>query len=337
MTEEAPITESGGVPLITAKHWIVGEPITAEFIVVESSIRQTKKGKSYVDMTLRAEDGTEFRGCKIWDSSFQPEGVILAKGIVDEFNQSKQIKVISWEPSDTPRDNFQPKAPWEIDPKKLVEKWIELTGEIKDEPLQSFTKQFVAHWGMTGYPMGEPYQKRLLPHPGAVRNHHAYRYGLMEHMIEVMTHAKQMAEVHDLNARERDLLLAGCAMHDIGKLEEIEVKDGLYIRSEISKAYGWSSNSHLFIGSQMLAVYCMANNNPLHREDFLVLQNIILSHHGYGDWSPVRPAYLVSAVAHYADNASATINRMKLGIEAAPGDEVVRDAVGHSYLRVRDR
>lgn len=62
--------------------------------------------------------------------------------------------------------------------------------------------------------------------PAAKRNHHAYKGGLLEHSLEVARYALALCEL-DGEPYDRDLLIAGCLLHDIGKLDEYDAPPAL--------------------------------------------------------------------------------------------------------------
>lgn len=321
------------------KKYEPGTRIRADVLVTESSIRLTKTNKQYVDFNARTEEGFEFSGCKRWDCSTKPPRVILVDGTVEEFNGKPQIKVDGWQVSEKAPNDFQPKAPWPLDVEHLKSSFFESiadiedsSADVEDRKLAAFTESFIHFWSTHRFPSLKECEPRFSDHPGARHNHHAYRHGLLEHTHEVMTHAHDIAHYHNIKGHEHSLMIAGAAIHDIGKLEEFDLVDGAYEYTTMGKAYGWFSNAHLYIGSQMLAMYCATNDLCLPEQDFLVLQNIILSHHG--NWSDVKPKYLISQVVHCADMASAQTNRMRMNLANNPDEEIRKDSAYQSYLRI---
>ena len=309
-----------------------GDQITGEFLVLKSAVRLTKAQKPYIDLDLRAVDGTVFEGCKRWGFAENAKGVILIQGTVEEFNGSLQIKINTWEPGELQTKDFQARCPWPLEVAELVWQFGNMLDEILVDRIRDFTEDFITHWSCHRFPTMEACPKRFFEHPGAQRIHHAYRHGLAEHTLEVMEHAHDIAECHEIQDYERSLLIAGCAMHDIGKLEEFHLVDGVYEFTPLGKAYGWNSNAHLHIGSQMFAVYTSMPDHGLTFEECQILQNIILGHHG--EFGITEPKYIISMIAHLADLTSYNVNRMKMNLALTPGNEVSRDRVGKSYLPI---
>ena len=321
--------------MLGAKEFKVGNCVDGEFLVTSSMIKTTKTGKAYIDFDVRALDGTVFEGCKRWDCNVPPSGVIRLKGAVDEYNGKLQIKADHWEKGEKEANDFQAKCPWELESVHLADLWNDFISNISDPEMFAFAMENVTFWGNHHFPSMAKRETEDLyfEHPGAQSNHHAYRHGLLEHTVEVMEHARDIAITHNLSDHEIDLLIAGCALHDIGKMEEFELVDGVYQFSAVGKAYGWTSNAHLYIGSQMLTTDFLINKPDVSMEDFMILQNIVMSHHGqFGD---TKPKFIVSMIAHMADNASAQVNRMKLNLFNSPDGEVKKDSTYNSYMAIK--
>jgi 3'-5' exoribonuclease len=303
-----------------ARDLRVGDEAHGHFLVTSARNDTTKNGKPYVAFDCRARDGTVFSGCKIWDCKDRPEGVIEIRGPLQEFNGQVHIVAKKWKPTNIDPRLFEPRAPWPLDVKKLYARLQHVLEQIHNSALRDFAKEFLAYWSSHKFPSLEKTSKRFMFHQG------------------VAEHAIQIGELHDINTKEKDLLIVGCLIHDIGKLEEHECINGVYEYTDIGKAYGWSSSAHLFIGSQMLAVYRhLPKTIPAmltEEECFCVLQNIILSHHG--EFGPIKPKYIIAMIAHIADMASSQTNRMRMGLAATDDDEVERDVVRQSYLRLVD-
>jgi len=148
--------------------------------------------------------------------------------------------------------------------------------------------------------LGE-HEEKLRSHPAGVEIHHSYRGGLLEHIVSVLESALFFAEKYP-NV-DRDLLIAGAVLHDIGKLEELS--------NEGHPAYTLEGQliGHIVLGFEM--VRRQAALIPEFPEDLLVrLQHMILSHQGQPEWgSPQTPKMLEALILHYIDDLDAKLNR----------------------------
>jgi 3'-5' exoribonuclease len=136
--------------------------------------------------------------------------------------------------------------------------------------------------------------------PAAKRFHHAYMAGLLEHTLSVARAAGAVSALYpDL---DRDLLLAGAVLHDVGKIKEY----GLDLAGDFTDA--GRLVGHLVMGVEMVAERVAA------RPDFpeqtaLLLKHLLLSHHGeYELGSPKRPKILEALALNLIDDLDAKMN-----------------------------
>lgn len=134
--------------------------------------------------------------------------------------------------------------------------------------------------------------------PASTAGHHAELGGLLKHTVEVATIARAIARA---SGADGDLVLAGVLLHDIGKLE----------------AYRWETHfeateaglllGHVVLGSLILDQAVRARDPmPCTEQELLILQHLILAHHGRHEYgAPVLPMTVEAEVLHHADNASA--------------------------------
>ncbi|MEM4663084.1 MAG: HD domain-containing protein [Candidatus Diapherotrites archaeon] len=153
--------------------------------------------------------------------------------------------------------------------------------------------------------------EKIKKHPAAIEIHHNWIGGLLEHTLEVVEICKKVHELYP--NMEKDLLVAGALLHDIGKLEEIEVT------SRIKGTTKGQLLGHLVLGANIVAKKCdevmldeMTKNKLLH---------IIISHHGkleYG--SPKEPMFPEALAVYYADELSSKIAELCDFVEGAKHD-----------------
>lgn len=134
--------------------------------------------------------------------------------------------------------------------------------------------------------------------PASLSGHHALLGGLLKHTAEVATIARAVSRA---SGADGDLVLAGVLLHDIGKLESYRW-DTHFEMTDAGALLG-----HIVLGAQMLDRAVLdAASPPCTDEELLLLQHLILSHHGRHEYgAPVLPMTLEAEVLHYADNASA--------------------------------
>lgn len=119
--------------------------------------------------------------------------------------------------------------------------------------------------------------------PAAVTLHHAYLGGLLEHTLSLLNHAEAVLPFHPhLN---RDLVLMGLFIHDIGKCAELNWRSG----------FGYSDEGQLVghlvrgvIWLEQKATICAKAGHDIPRDALMVLEHIVLSHHGKPEFGAAR-------------------------------------------------
>ena len=176
--------------------------------------------------------------------------------------------------------------------------------KITQPELKALLEQFLAHpqWGAA-------YRQA----PAAMKIHQAYLRGLWEHSVRVAEIADGVAGHYP--AINRDLVLTGALLHDLGKTLEYSYDRGIKFTTE-GRLLG-----HIILGIELLTDE-MAKMPDFPRELRSKLLHIITSHHGKYEWqSPKRPKLMEALVIHYADVMDAELYQFEKAKEANPEDE----------------
>lgn len=134
--------------------------------------------------------------------------------------------------------------------------------------------------------------------PAAVKMHHNYVGGLLLHINECLSYAKNILDASYQNL-DKDLIITACITHDIGKIFEyiINTETG---EVERNADFDKSWISHIHYG------FAWANNNKL-----TDLAHIIASHHGRIEWGAiVEPTTTAARIFHHIDDLSAYAGRL---------------------------
>ena len=153
----------------------------------------------------------------------------------------------------------------------------------------------------------------LKSHSAAKAMHHGYMGGLLEHILSVVQICDFMsARYKYIN---RDLLLAGAFLHDIGKIYELSpMPQNEY--TDDGQMLG-----HIIIGVEMVVVETMKIPDFPH-EIASLIKHLIISHHGeYEFGSPKLPSTSEAILLHYADNMDAKLKTIEelLDKDTTPG------------------
>lgn len=149
----------------------------------------------------------------------------------------------------------------------------------------------------------EAFRARFESCPASIAGHHAAIGGLLKHVCEVASIGRTIARACHA---DRDLVLAGALLHDIGKLESYRW-DGAFEYTDCGRLLG-----HVVLGTLMLDRRIGSESpKPCTDQELMLLHHLILSHHGKLEFgAAVPPMTLEAEVLHYADNASAKTTSM---------------------------
>jgi 3'-5' exoribonuclease len=146
----------------------------------------------------------------------------------------------------------------------------------------------------------EPFLSAFCKNPAGMKMHHAYMGGLLKHTVDVTKLALAIAEAE--GGADKDMVIAGALLHDIGKVKEISSGVGFPYTTE-GRLLG-----HISISAQMVKKTAEEMNLPWSQVQFL--EHVILSHHGEQDkGSPVACATKEAFIVHYADEIDAVLNQ----------------------------
>ena len=166
-----------------------------------------------------------------------------------------------------------------------------------------------------------PFYARFIQVPAAVKYHHAYLGGLLEHTVDVAKMAAAMAKQAD--GADVEMVILGALLHDIGKVEEIDVRVG-FEPSSRGRLIG-----HLAAGAAIVEkTLSRIEGFPPDAADELL--HIILSHHGEIEkGSPIPCLTKESFIVHYADELDAALQQFR--------DSEGIDSAGWRYSRMLNR
>ena len=142
---------------------------------------------------------------------------------------------------------------------------------------------------------------RFCSAPAAKGIHHAYIGGLLEHALSMARIADMLAAHYE--GVDRSLLLAGVLLHDIGKMEELHLTNGVIDYTDRGRLKG-----HLVIGSELVG-RAAAEIKGFPQETLDQLQHLILSHHGRLEFgSPIVPMTVEAFLLNYIDELDSKMN-----------------------------
>lgn len=274
-----------------------GDRFADLFLVKTVKLGETRAGKPYLVLTVMDKSG-EVSG-PVWENVPALQKicvvgeVVQLKGTVQSYRDMVQLRIDSVNQvpqTEVDLAHFYPASPRNI-------------GEMADE-VQVLIRTVT-----------NPFLKKLLNHflkkgdwwpdfqeaPAAKGIHHAYLGGLLEHSLSVAKIADFLASHYA--GVDRSLLIAGALLHDIGKLEELKMENGIVEYTVRGRLKG-----HLVIGSEMI-VMAAGKIRDFPGELLEQLQHLILSHHGRQEFgSPAVPMTVEAFMLSFLDDLDAKMN-----------------------------
>jgi 3'-5' exoribonuclease len=288
-----------------------GDSVEEIYLVTDKQLRANRNGNLYLQLDLR--DRTGSISARLWNAgehlfrSFEAGDFLQIKGKVQLFQGALQMILSHLErvaPEKVELADFLPHT--EHDVSKLLERLRGFLLRLSNPSLRALIECFL---------MDENFLRDFCQAPAGIRNHHAYLGGLLEHVVTLLDAADRLLPLYP--ELDRDLLLTGVFLHDIGKVRELSY----------GRAFGYTDEGqligHLVIGVEMLndkaARVPDLTGEPFPQELLLRLKHMILSHHGTLEFGSPRLPMTPEAIAlHHLDNFDAKVHSFTRDIREDP-------------------
>ena len=271
-----------------------GTYVQAVFLVDSFEVRQARTGSRFLRMNLRDRAGDMIDAVLFQVTEDQIAAVTSGKayeveGQADDFRNRVNIKIDTMRPSNETWDatEYLPRSTRSAEA---------LTGSISDaiESIESPKLKDLLRAVIADPLVAE----RLPTWPAAKTRHHAWIGGLAEHTVEMLQIAERVARVFP--QLDRDLLLAGVVLHDLGKLEELDLQASI-VYSDAGNLEGHMVQGVRILDRALTATGCDGELATL-------LRHLVLSHQGQLEYAAVTVPMLPEAIAlHYIDQLSSQV------------------------------
>src|ERR1700724_431065 len=283
--------------------------ITSSFVVVSKQIKPKKSGEPYLALTLGDRSG--HLEAKMWDNveevldAFHQDDFLKIKGLINRYKNRFQLtvhKLRKLGESEIDFADYLPKTTKNVD-----ELWGTLTtfiSSFQNPHLKSLVQSFMADPEIAAAYRNAPAAKTL---------HHAYIGGLLDHVVSLFRSCDLMCSNYpQIN---RDLLLTGAFLHDIGKIHELT-----YNRSFSYTTKG-QLLGHMIIELEMLQAK-LALQPGFPDELKTLIEHLIISHHGQYDFgSPKLPMFPEALMLHSFDDLDSKMDAMRAHFERGGDSE----------------
>lgn len=288
-------------------HYNIGDSFDGFMLIREARKGVASNGKPFLTLIFR--DKTGEIDAKLWDASQQDEETYTAEtivklsGLINEFRGRAQFRIQSIRPVRATEgmaiNDFLEEAP--VKKEVLYEQIMETIFEMENPNIQRIVRAFI-----------NKYKEDILQYPAASSNHHAYVSGLAHHIVSMLNIAKELYKLYpDIN---KDLLYAGIILHDLGKLHELS--------GVISTTYTIKGTLLGHIPMMVSEIEEVAKELNIDSEEVVILQHLVLSHHGKAEWgSPKPPLVREAEILHFIDLIDAKMNILNKALaHVKPGE-----------------
>ena len=277
--------------------------VTSSFVVASKQVKAKKNGEPYLALVLA--DRTGQLEAKMWDNVeefiavFEQDDFLKIKGLINKYKNRYQLtihKLRLMEEAEIDYTDYLPKTT-----KDIGELWRTLTefvATFQNPHLKSLVELFMAD-----AEIAERYRNA----PAAKTLHHAYIGGLLDHVVSLFRSCDLISRNYP--QVNRDLLLAGAFLHDIGKIQELTY----------NRAFSYTTRGqllgHMIIELEMLQAK-LAKLPGFPEELKTLLEHMIISHHGQYDFgSPKLPMFPEALMLHYLDDLDSKMEAMRAHFE----------------------
>lgn len=301
----------------------VGEEVIDFFLVASAQVKKTKKDKDY--LALKLADKTGEIDAKLWDpppgfdlTAVKPATFVKVKGQITEYNNELQMTVTQIRTAaenEISIEDFFRRS--ERDPEEMFNALLELL-YLNLEPVGSdFTVATEPTMKLLELLLLKN-KAQFIKAPAAKSVHHCFLGGLVEHVLSMANLAIKVCDHYNLR---KDLVLAACVLHDIGKIRELTYDMGIGYSTEGTLV------GHISIGMQMVSEAC----SEVPEIDWRLkteLLHMVASHHGLLEWgSPKIPMMREAIAFHLIDMMD---SKMEICKEIVRNDRASGEFTGFS-------
>jgi 3'-5' exoribonuclease len=281
-----------------------GQVVDDIFVARDKQLGHKKDGAPY--LTLSLVDRTGDMTAVVWDhvqaisKAFAAGDYVKVQGKVSEYKGTPQLVVRHLEPAHPDQvdaRDFLPATERDVD--QMLDRLIQISQTVENEHLSRLLAAFFED---------PAFVDLFKTAPAAKKMHHAYLGGLLEHTLSIVRLIQAISAHY--KGIDKDLLLTGGILHDIGKVHEFTYATHIDYSDE-----GRLLN-HIVIGVEMLQKK-IATLHDFPDDLALVLKHLIVSHHGIRDFgSPEPPKTLEAIILNYLDELDAKVTAVRTFMEA---------------------
>lgn len=266
----------------------------------------TGNNQAYLTVTFQDKTGT-IDGKK-WDARPEDDEVfaignfLLVEADVLNYRGNLQLKILKATPlplEDIEVTDFTISSP--IPQKELEAKLKKYLASFQDQDIAKIVNTLITR-----------HYDQFVTYPAAVRNHHEFANGLLHHTLAMADLGEEVVKLYP--TLNRDLLLGGILLHDLGKTEELSgpIIAKYTLEGRLIGHIPLAASEILQVGEEL----------GIQSEVPLLFAHMVLAHHGKLEFgSPVLPAIREALVLSMIDDLDAKMMMVDKALnEVAEGE-----------------
>ena len=303
------------------KDFKEGDRLETSLLITNVNKGVSNAGAPYLSISFQDNSGV-IEGKK-WDAS-EVDSIVaevgkVVKVICDviDYRNTLQLKIISLSELDQSSLDINKFAlPCPVNQQDLIKKLNNYMASIKNDEIKSVINKIV-----------DKYYAKFITYPAATRNHHEFASGLLYHTLSMVDISMLISSYYD-NV-DNDMLIAGCILHDMGKVIELS--------GPIATKYTLEGKllGHISIMVSEIRKTCEELN--IKSEVGLLLEHMVLSHHGEKEYgSPVPPLTKEAVILHFVDDLDSKMNILGKALEQTKEGEFTQRLIamdGRSFYK----
>ena len=280
------------------------EPVASPFLVKYAQVGTDKNGKAFLNLILMDRtgeiEGRCWEGVPVLASQAVRDAFVWVEGRCQVFQGRRQIvvnRVQALREDEVTVPDYLQESRVQVEP--LYQQLLGFVSSMQDPDYKALAESVLKE--------DAEIVDLLKKAPAAKSVHHAYRGGLLEHLVSVTGLLDRVAQ-HYGPILNRDLLFIGGFFHDICKIWELSY----------DRVTEYTTEGRL-IGHLVMAVELIERKAPSHfpLDKKLLAKHVVLAHHGELEFgSPKRPKCLEAHIVHAIDDLDSKINAIHTFIEA---------------------
>ena len=293
----------------TLREHKIGDKFNDFLLIKQATKGIATNGQPFLSLLLG--DTSDTITTKIWNATdedvenYTTGTIIHISGTINEYRGAKQLQTYTVRLSQA-TDNIQAEDLMKTAPESEAQISADIDAAIfnmKNDRIRRITQGFINR-----------YHREFYEYPAAATIHHDFIRGLAYHTVSMLRIGNALSDLYpDVN---RDLLSAGIILHDIGKIHEF------VSATDTERSLEGNLLGHIPIMTTEIGDVAKSLNISVKSEEVLLLQHMVLAHHGKPEWGSARtPIVREAQLLHYIDKMDADLNVLDKALsKTAPGN-----------------